>query len=322
MREAESLRPFQRGKKITCMDYLCFKSTLFDALNRARRRFPTLPTFLIPRNMPELQRFHAVACGRGSRSLTWVIKPRNGSCGRGVFLLQSAHEVAGVERLMVERLLLDGVKFDFRFFLLVASLDPFAAFIYGECIAHVCTGPYPTPTRSTRGRALMNLTNTVVSARPAKAPDEYTRPASEVLARLEKRHAGAAGLWGRVCGAARMLLASLYPAIAEALPGRPLRRPPPGAACGRERPMTSAPERGRAADERRARSRRPSHERAPRTRGGRPPRIAGPRDGRGRAGRPPSPQRVTGARQMREGQRQPPGISRPPTRRTRPPTRP
>lgn len=228
MDEAESIKSHQRVNKIPCMDYICFKSTLFEELNNMRRKFPQIinfypPTYLLPQDYPEFQRQHHVICGRTSSAPTWVIKPRSGSCGRGIFLIQSAYEASNIEhaavaQLMVDPLLLDGFKFDFRFFLLVSSLEPFTAFIYKEGITRVCTEPYTPPTKATRDRAFMNLTNTAVNVGSSKSPEEFTQPATAVLEKLARQNPSARRLWDEIKDCSRMLLASIYPTIMATLP--------------------------------------------------------------------------------------------------------
>ena len=224
MEEAENIKPHQRVNKIPCMDYICFKSTLFEELNNMRRKCPNIvnfypQTYLLPTDYPELQRFHAVMCGRKSSAPTWVIKPKSGSCGRGIYLIQSAYEASNIEhaavaQLMVDPMLLDGYKFDFRFFLLVSSLEPFSAFIYKEGIARFCTETYSPPTRATRDRQFMNLTNTAVNVGSSRSPEDFTKPASEVLKRLPC----SARLWDAIRDCSALLLAAIYPTMMATLP--------------------------------------------------------------------------------------------------------
>jgi hypothetical protein len=130
---------FQRFNKIPGMDYICYKSTLFRALNEARRLFPHLfdvypKTYLLPREFLEFKREHTTICGKELVAPFWVIKPRNACCGRGISIVQSIAELQDSERESVAQLyirpfLIDGRKFDFRFFVLIASLEPLTIFV-------------------------------------------------------------------------------------------------------------------------------------------------------------------------------------------------
>jgi hypothetical protein len=228
MDEAERIRPDQRVNKIPCMDYICYKSTLFGELNRLRSDYPRLmdfypPTYLLPAEYPEFQRFHSSLCSKAQEAPFWVIKPRIGSCGRGIRLIQSSFEAfdissPSVAQLMVDPLLLNGLKFDFRLFLLIGSLDPFSGFLYREGIARFCTAPYQPPTKATCGDRFRNLTNTAVNVDSKRPPAEFTRPASEVLGQLTRRYPATRALWGEIADLCGLLLASLYPTIAATLP--------------------------------------------------------------------------------------------------------
>jgi hypothetical protein len=65
MSEAERLHLHQHVNKIPYMDYICYKSTLFKALNHLRRRYPVLMAFypliyLLLTLYPKFQRFHSI----------------------------------------------------------------------------------------------------------------------------------------------------------------------------------------------------------------------------------------------------------------------
>jgi hypothetical protein len=230
MDEAERIRIDQKVNKIPCMDYICYKSTLFSELNRLRCEHPKImefypPTYLLPSEFPEFQRFHSSLCSKTQVAPFWVIKPRIGSCGKGIKLVQSTFEAStivkpSIAQLMVDPLLLNGLKFDFRFYVLIASLEPFTCFLYREGIARFCTEPYQPPTKATRDDKYRNLTNTAVNVGSNRPPEEFTRMASEVMAQIVRRYPQAAHLWDEICDVCRMLMGSLYPTIMATLPRR------------------------------------------------------------------------------------------------------
>jgi hypothetical protein len=226
--EAESLRQFQRVNKIPCMDFLCYKSTLFGELNAIRRVFPThfdfYPhTYLLPSELLELQREHSFICGRTATAPTWVVKPRNGCCGKGIHFLQSIPDIESVNyqsvaQLMVNPLLLDGKKFDFRFFLLISSLDPLSVFIYKEGIARFCTQPYIVPTKTNLDRPFSHLTNTAINKTGTADPNDFTKPATVVLKEVAAKYPSATRVWEEICQASLFTIVGLYPAILTLLP--------------------------------------------------------------------------------------------------------
>ena len=82
---------------------------------------------------------------------TWIVKPRNGCCGNGIKLIQNSFELSeSKESCIVQNyirpFLVDGYKFDFRFYICISTIEPFTAFIYNEGIARFCTKKYASPT--------------------------------------------------------------------------------------------------------------------------------------------------------------------------------
>lgn len=226
--EAETLQEYQRVNKIPSMHFLCFKSTLFSELNRMRSLFPDYfefypHTYLLPDDFPALMREHTFVCGRTATAPTWVIKPRSGCCGKGIHFVQSVQEIEAVDypsvaQLLVNPMLLNGKKFDFRFFLLVSSLEPFSAFIYKEGIARFCTQDYIVPTKQNLDRPYALLTNTAINKTSDANPDDYTKLASEVLREVIAKKASASKVWDEICEVSLMTLVGLFPAMLAMLP--------------------------------------------------------------------------------------------------------
>ena len=226
--EAETLGPTQRVNKIPNMHFLCFKSTLFGELNRMRSLFPDhfefYPhTYVLPDDLPGIVREHSFVCGRTATAPTWVIKPRNGCCGRGIHFVQTIQEIEAVRypavaQLLVDPLLLNGKKFDFRFFLLISSLEPFTAFIYREGIARFCTQDYVVPTKQCLDRPYAMLTNTAINKTSDSNPDDYTKLASEALREVVARKPALAHVWDEICKASLMTLVGLFPSMLAMLP--------------------------------------------------------------------------------------------------------
>jgi hypothetical protein len=221
--------PFQRFNKIPGMDYICYKSTLFRALNDARRLFPHLfdiypKTYLLPREFLEFKREHTTICGKDMAAPFWVVKPRNACCGRGISIVQSIAELQSLEResvaqLYVRPFLIRGHKFDFRFFLLIASLEPLTIFLYREGIARFCTEPFESPSRANRDKKFMHLTNTAINIENSEEPpSSFTKLATEVLQDLEELDERGQVLWNKICDASRSVIIGLFPTILHNLP--------------------------------------------------------------------------------------------------------
>ena len=225
MEEAENLQSYQRVNKIPCMNYLCFKSTFFQQLNIVKSQFQNLydiypPTYILPNDFPEFQRKHLVICSKNINPPTWVIKPKSGSCGNGIKLIQSLHELDDVidnsiAQLYINPYLINGYKFDFRFYLLISSLEPFSAFIYKEGIARFCTTPFSPPSKSNKNQNFVHLTNTAINISSLKTPDEFTKLSSEILKQFGSYQTL---IWEEIKNISGLVLSAIYPSILAVLP--------------------------------------------------------------------------------------------------------
>lgn len=221
--------PYQRFNKIPGMDFICYKSTLFKTLNEMQKLYPTLfdvypRTFLLPKEFLDFQREHKAICGRSMQAPSWVVKPRNSCCGRGISIVQSVAEVQSIDyeaviQQYITPFLIDGHKFDFRLYILIASLQPLAIFIYKEGIARFCTQIFEFPSKSNRNKKFMHLTNTAINIENSKeSPLKFTKLASEVLDTISKRYHNGDQLWNRICEVCRAVIIGLYGAILNNLP--------------------------------------------------------------------------------------------------------
>lgn len=77
-----------------------------------------------------------------------------------------------VQRYLDKPLLLDGLKFDLRIYIVVIGLDPIQAFVCDEGLARFCTVPYEAPTKSNFKKAFMHLTNYSIN----KTSEDYVKP--------------------------------------------------------------------------------------------------------------------------------------------------
>ena len=102
----------------------------------------------------------------GTKKRTYIVKPEDGSQGDGIFLIQGARELeklstrlqrgAVCQRYLEKPLLLGGLKFDLRLYVLVAggsaadiAEQPPAVFLCREGLARFCTETYKPPTEAT-----------------------------------------------------------------------------------------------------------------------------------------------------------------------------
>ena len=226
-KDFDILGPTQRINKIPGMDYICFKSTTIHAMNQMQRLFPQLYTFipqsfLLPHQLGDLQRFHAKLQSRSRKPITWIVKPRNECCGHGIRLIQHLYELQmKTEPVVVQRYispyLLEGYKFDFRFYLLISSLAPYTVFLYREGLARFCTHKYVEPNPSNLGDRFATLTNTSVNVENSEASIDYTRLSSSVLADISKIDGRGPALWGKICDLCRLSALAIWPQIVSSI---------------------------------------------------------------------------------------------------------
>ena len=77
----------------------------------------------------------------------WIIKPSSSSQGKGIFMVDDISEVPLNESLVISRyidnpLLINGLKFDLRLYVLVTSFDPLKIYVYNEGLVRFASEPY------------------------------------------------------------------------------------------------------------------------------------------------------------------------------------
>lgn len=93
----------------------------------------------------------------------WIVKPSASSRGRGIFVLQDLEDLPLEDNSVVSRyvenpLLIQGLKFDLRVYVLVTSFEPLRAYVYREGLTRFASRPYSTK-KEHMGDAYRHLTN-------------------------------------------------------------------------------------------------------------------------------------------------------------------
>jgi hypothetical protein len=151
---------------------------------------------------------------------TWIIKPRSGCGGNGIRLIQNSFEVVNqtqpaVIQRYVSPFLIDGLKFDFRFYVLISSLHPLTVYLYNEGLARFCTHAYAPPTPDTLEDRFCHLTNTAVNVANAENPRPILELASSVLRRVAEIDSRGQALWERIRQVAMLSIVAQYPGILQ-----------------------------------------------------------------------------------------------------------
>lgn len=141
--EFQKVNHFPGSYEMTRKDRL---ATNFRLMAKAfgKGAFDFLPeTYVLPQQLDEF-----LACFERTKGL-WIVKPNASSRGRGIFVLRDPAEIPADERVVVSQyianpLLIQGLKFDIRFYVVVTSYDPLRAYIYREGLARFACKPYST----------------------------------------------------------------------------------------------------------------------------------------------------------------------------------
>jgi hypothetical protein len=217
---------YQRINKIPGMDIICYKTTFFQALERIHDSFPSFygffaTTYQLPFQFSDFQKEH-IRLSAGGSTLTWIMKPRGGCCGNGIRLIQNSFDVAeqresAIIQKYIPPFLIDGYKFDFRFYVLISSLAPVTAYIYDEGLARFCSQQYSAPTRDTLVNRFSHLTNTAVNVSNQELQRPILELASSVLATISTMHEKGKTLWNRIKQVSALSIIAIWPNIIQHL---------------------------------------------------------------------------------------------------------
>ena len=137
------------------------------ALNRMRALFPKefdfYPrTWTLPAQLDAFRAHCEAASERGGRPPTYIVKPSGGSQGTGIYLVRQPdqlkdHSTAVVQDYVESPLLLEGLKFDFRLYVLVLSVQPLTCYLYKGGMARFATSKYKRPTDANLNDVFMHV---------------------------------------------------------------------------------------------------------------------------------------------------------------------
>lgn len=229
---APELKGRQLVNRFPAMTEACNKAMFARLLKRAGltegEAFPFWPeTWVIPNDNDELQ------AAMIKSKQTFIAKPDTASQGDGIFLTQSwdslisrlrcAHNPRDlvVQRYLSQPLLLGGLKFDFRVYVLVKHVDPLDVWVCREGLARFCTEPYHEPSVKNMHNVMSHLTNYSLNKRSDKydkADEEGTegtkRYLSTTVAQLPPEAADP--FWDRVDNIVACTMAAIQPPLADA----------------------------------------------------------------------------------------------------------
>eukprot|EP01063_Lacrimia_lanifica_P007282 TRINITY_DN1461_c0_g1_i1.p1 TRINITY_DN1461_c0_g1~~TRINITY_DN1461_c0_g1_i1.p1 ORF type:complete len:1115 (+),score=337.47 TRINITY_DN1461_c0_g1_i1:71-3415(+) len=170
----------QRLNKYPGMKEMCNKVLFTHHLNRMAALFPDdfafyPQTYCVPGDEDELRHLlQATPQKRSKKRIDlkrniWICKPSKGRQGAGIFLTQDLNDVLCerknpdigyvIQKYIPNPMLIDGLKFDLRLYVLVTCVDPLRVHIFDEGLARFATNPWQPLDNHAMYDAYMHLTN-------------------------------------------------------------------------------------------------------------------------------------------------------------------
>ena len=162
------MKPYQKINHFPGMYTLARKNTLSINLSLMKKAFPQHYNFFPPSWVLPAEARQLRAQFNDRHAKTFIVKPEASCQGRGIFLVRKYEDIPMAERYVVQRylhkpLLVDGLKFDLRVYVLVAGCNPLRVFVHEEGLARFATEPYVSPLKSNISEMCVHLTNYAVN---------------------------------------------------------------------------------------------------------------------------------------------------------------
>ncbi|CAE8612104.1 unnamed protein product [Polarella glacialis] len=250
--QTERAAPVQTVSRIDAFLQFCKKANLAQCLNQWDEELPEAfsfspKTWILPQDAADLRS----AMMRSGKEDTFIAKPTGGAQGKGIILAKKWKELEGivmkskafgdstskkqnpceyvVQRYLAHPLLLEGLKFDMRLYVVVTSVVPMRAYLFKEGLARFCTVPYEPPQDGNMKEAKMHLTNFAVNKKSkdfqqsaigdeSKGTDDTgsKRSVSSVLRQIQTVYgADPDEFWSKVESLAANTLMALRPGLLE-----------------------------------------------------------------------------------------------------------
>lgn len=195
------LKPFQKLNHFPGIFTIARKNFLAFHLRKMAREFPNYydffpETFCVPADRAQLIKFAESV----KPHPTFIVKPEASSQGKGIFLVRKVDDIPPNEPHVVQRyidkpMLIDGLKFDMRVYVLVTSVQPLTMYLFDDGLGRFATEKYTAPAPKNLLTLCQHLTNYAINKYSTKfesAPDPHCadsghkRSLKAVLAALEK----------------------------------------------------------------------------------------------------------------------------------------
>ena len=160
------MKPYQKINHFPGMHGICKKNFLAWNLNKMLKLFPNefnyFPrTWVLPGDYSDFK-------SQLNKKKFFIVKPEASSQGRGIFLIRKLEDINISERYVVqeyltEPLLIEGLKFDLRIYVLVLSCNPLKVFIHEDGLTRLATEQYSPPSPGNLADMCVHLTNYAIN---------------------------------------------------------------------------------------------------------------------------------------------------------------
>eukprot|EP01006_Ploeotia_vitrea_P030878 TRINITY_DN63190_c0_g1_i1.p1 TRINITY_DN63190_c0_g1~~TRINITY_DN63190_c0_g1_i1.p1 ORF type:complete len:787 (-),score=39.45 TRINITY_DN63190_c0_g1_i1:84-2444(-) len=170
----------KRVNHFPSMDLIGRKIPLAINVGRMHKQFPDDFDFL-PRTYVDFKEFladRAKEVGETDKKRRkkieqqfFIVKPNNGCMGKGIFLTSKPtskmFDNAVVQEYVPRPLLIEGLKFDLRCYVLLRSAQPLRIFMFNDGLVRLCAEPYQPPTDENIKNTCTHITNYAVNKKSA-----------------------------------------------------------------------------------------------------------------------------------------------------------
>lgn len=179
------LDPATRLNKFPTTNPLCRKDLMWNNFKAMQKKFGKRYFAFMPEtfNYPAEGRQLKGRIKKYNNTALWICKPPRGSQGNGIILARTLKEVPDrisntiVQRYITNPLLINGLKFDLRIYLLVTSVDPIKLYIYEDGLVRFATEEFSLSEEHLKDK-FRHLTNYSVNKNNEnfeynESPDEF-----------------------------------------------------------------------------------------------------------------------------------------------------
>ena len=159
----------------------------------------------------------------------YIVKPEASSQGKGIYLINSTEQLKEITACLVQEyisqpLLIRGLKFDLRVYVLIASCYPLKIYIYDEGIARFSTELYEEPCKNNLENRFVHLTNYAINKKNPNfiygnsINDNKTHKQAistvfkvKIMQRLESKGINCDEIWEEICDIAVKTILTIQP---------------------------------------------------------------------------------------------------------------